>query len=81
MGDDTMFDKLLEELGIAKNRQYASGKWTEFKAARGIVPPPKFVCEASEFETVAGNVKNSTSVAVFPKRKNDKSNESKSHRD
>jgi hypothetical protein len=55
-GDDTEFDKMLEELGITNNRRYASGKWTEFKAARGIVPPPKFVCEASEFETVASKV-------------------------
>jgi hypothetical protein len=30
-----------------------SGKWLAFKKSKGIVPPPAFVCEASQFATVA----------------------------
>jgi hypothetical protein len=56
VGDDTELDKLLQDLGLAKNRRYASTKWFEFKEARGIVPPPAFVCKASEFASIAANI-------------------------
>jgi len=47
-GKDTELDKLLEDLGLANNRRYASQKWLAFKKAKGIVPPPTFECSANE---------------------------------
>lgn len=41
-GKDTLFDQLLDNLGILSNRRYASHRWLQFKKSKGIFPPPKF---------------------------------------
>jgi hypothetical protein len=56
-GHDKAFDRFLVELKLDTNRRYASAQWRQFRANRGIYPPPSFECNEAKLRVeITGRV-------------------------